>query len=205
MGRGAAAPCAVAHSLLLFCELHELLEVVVRGVGAGHDHRPTRRQHRQGCKIFHGVIGHFGLQDGHVHMGERQSKKYRVPVRRGLGHKVGGDDAAGTGLGVDDDRLAPTLLQLLAVHAGQRVYRPARGTEGHDADHAAGEGGWRLRQRGHCSDSAEAGKSEATGNRHLKVSKTKQSTHHAAPAWGWQWWMQQALNPAGDNPPREAC
>ncbi|OMP13304.1 hypothetical protein COLO4_01909, partial [Corchorus olitorius] len=54
-----------------------------------------------------------------------------MPVGRGLGHGVGGDDAARAGLVVDDDGLAQLRGQLLRHHARGDVGHAAC-AKGHD-------------------------------------------------------------------------
>ncbi|MFO1270323.1 MAG: hypothetical protein U1F50_01340 [Rubrivivax sp.] len=105
-------------------------------------------------------------------MRQRQRHHHGVAVGRGLGDEVGGDDAAGPRLGVDDDGLAPACLQLLAVAARQGVDRAAGGAEGHQADRLAGEGGGLRAQRRGGQGREREGRASTVDHREVSVVAT---------------------------------
>ena len=99
-----------------------------------------------------GSVGQFlveALVDG-----ERPGRgdQQRVPVRLGLRREIGADVAAGAGLLLDDDRLAPLRLQLVGGDARQHVVDAASRERHDELDRLARKRALRIggtRQRGH--------------------------------------------------------
>ena len=97
------------------------------GRGAGDDHRLEVGLGRVAGVLAQARVDRVGAG------GDEQ----RVAVGVGLGDRARGDVAAGAAAVLDDDALAPFLLQALAEDARDRVGRPAGG-EGDDEAHVLG-------------------------------------------------------------------
>src|SRR3954451_25036809 len=94
--------------------LEEGLEVLRRKIGPYHQHERSGSQARDRCEVRHRVIVEF-LEQAHVRRLRRIGRHHeRVAVGRGAGDFRRGDPALRTGLVLDDERLAQSLLELRA-------------------------------------------------------------------------------------------
>ena len=136
---------AVAHLVgaLGLAVVDELLERLGGEAGMDGQHVGHLADQRHRRKARDAVVGHGLVEilvgDG----GADRAQQQRVAVGRRLGHQLGADIAAGTGLVVDDHLLAPRLGEVLRHDAAQQVGRSGRRERHHHADLLVGIG--RLR------------------------------------------------------------
>jgi len=133
----AAARRRIVEAVGMFVRVgHELAHVLHRQGIVDHDDDGLVGDAHDGGQ----VAGHVEGDAAQHERGDGQrvrGKQQRMAVRRGLGHEVGADVAAGPRLVVDDDGLAEDVRQRLRDVARQHVVAPAR-RERHDEAHLPG-------------------------------------------------------------------
>ena len=145
MRRGAVALAAEAHLAGARLDVIDQFPERAHRQVLAHDHHIGHRAHQGEWNELLRLVGELlveALVDGQR---PRRAEQQRVAVGLGLVGEIGPDVAAGAGLVLDHDRLAPSGLQLVADDAREHVVDAAAG-EGHDDPHCAGREG-RLRRR----------------------------------------------------------
>ncbi|MDT4855870.1 hypothetical protein FQZ97_902410 [compost metagenome] len=126
---------------------HHFLDVLVGQVGATHDDGGLVGDLRDGREVLHRVVGQLLVEHAVVRKRAQRRHEHGLPVRLGAGHVVGGQDAAGAGLVLDDD-VQPLLAEFLGQDAAVLV-GAAAGRKGHDeAGHLLGKGEGRGEREG---------------------------------------------------------
>ena len=101
---------------------HKLLKRLDRHLGVDHHHQRHGAHHHQGREVLHQVIAQAPfLQCCHHGMRGQCTHQQRVAVRRGLGHRLGADVAAGPAAVVGDHLLTQRLAQALRDDAADDI------------------------------------------------------------------------------------
>ena len=133
--------------------VHQRLHRLVRLVRRDRDERREAADPRNRGEILDRVVGHVLEQPVDHRMGRVGGEEQRVAVVAGASDRVGGEQAAGAGAVLDDDRLAERILQGLRDHPRGGVGDRARGERREDRDRPrrigiGAECGWAKSQTG---------------------------------------------------------
>jgi hypothetical protein len=110
-----------------------------------HEHVRHRRDQRHRREIFDRIVRQLAVERHVDRVGADRAHQYRVAVGGRFGDVVGADIAAGAGTVIDNHRLAPAFVELLAYRARDDVERTAGGERHDEADRL--DGIIRLRER----------------------------------------------------------